>query len=270
MISLKSEAQILRARQVCSLLETYVDGTICKLADGSISNGLAVEQDFLRYFDLLKATIPGEWSLPFTEQARSNGVIYGHPLCISVNDSIVHAYPTDTPFISGDVITIDAGLYYDGMHADMARTVIYDASEHASYTTLLLVEACYEALGAGIEACKPGNKLIDISSAIANIGRKNKFGIVTDYMGHGIGKNLHEEPLVSNVPGLLLRYDDIVLRPGMMLCLEPMFTLGSGKTVLAPNGWEVWTQDGSLAAHFEDQVLITESGCEVLTNSGGK
>ena len=213
------------------------------------------------------------WDAPFFWEKNSEGEEFASPVCVSVNDEIVHSRPTEVPFKEGDIITVDAGLSYRGWCADMARTVVFGAGPDLDgvnefHETLL--RCCQSALYQAYDQCKPGNTIRQISEAISSEAIEHKLGIVVDYMGHGIGKTLHEDPRIPNFPGIFPHYDEIVLRPGMVFCLEPMFTLGSNQTVLAPDKWRVWSQDGSMAAHFESQIVITEEGCKVLTKLAGE
>ena len=228
--------------------------------------GKLVEQDFLNFFEHLSLTT---FAMPFYEVKNKNGNIFGSPICISINDEIVHCRPDNRLFRPGDMIKIDAGLSYQGYCADMARTIIFPEPGEFKPTDLWFEKINFknitkDALKDGIEACRVGNTVGDISRAISKVGQDNNLGIVTDYAGHGIGKSVHESPIVPNMPG---KHSDeqIVLRANMVLCLEPMFTRGSGLVLKDSDGWRVWTADGTVACHEEDEVLITESGPEVLT-----
>jgi methionyl aminopeptidase len=179
--------------------------------------------------------------------------------CLSVNEQIVHGIPSDRRLEEGDVLGIDAGAIYEGWHADAAITVAIGAvPPHVAN----LISATEKALWAGVAKSTVGTRLGDIGHAIGAIAEKHGFGIVREYTGHGIGREMHEEPQVLNYgrPGTGMK-----LRKGMAICIEPMFNLGSDATTVLEDGWTVVTADGSLSAHFEHTVAITPDGPQVLT-----
>jgi methionyl aminopeptidase len=184
---------------------------------------------------------------------------YPATLCLSPNDVIVHGIPSDYRLREGDLLSVDAGAIYQGFHGDAAITIpIGEVGADARR----LVEATEEAMWAGIRKVQKGSRLGDIGAAVAEVGRAHGFGVVEEYVGHGIGRSMHEEPQVPNygTPGEGMR-----LRAGMALCIEPMFNLGSRHTRVDADGWTVRTADGSLSAHFEHTVAITTDGPMVLT-----
>ncbi len=185
---------------------------------------------------------------------------YPATLCASVNDGVVHGLPSNRPLVEGDIVTLDLGLIHKGWHADSARTIPVGS---VSERTRELIAATEEALAAGIEAAQPGMHLGDISHAIAQVAKKHKLAVVDGLGGHGIGKALHEEPYVSNVgkPGKGTR-----LTPGLVIAIEPMFSLGSRLIQQLPDD-SFATYDGSLSAHSEHTVAITASGPVVLTDT---
>lgn len=179
--------------------------------------------------------------------------------CISVNDETGHGVPGSRYLQEGDVVKVDIGVLYQGMHSDAARTIIIgDAPPRVHH----LVRTTANALWAGIEAAQPGGRLSDVSSAVAETVRTAGLTVVKSAFGHGIGESLHEEPSVANFgpPGL-----GPILRPGMAICIEPVVCEGIGLVKRRSDGWTDVTVDGSLAAHFEHTVLITGSGPQVLT-----
>lgn len=187
---------------------------------------------------------------------------FGFPatLCTSLNEEIVHGIPTAKRVLRlGDVVKIDCGATLDGWIGDAAFTAQVGG---ATGKPKKLMDATEAGLAAGIEAMRAGGFLGDVSSAVEVVGRTNKVGIVTRYCGHGVGRRLHEEPSVPNVgtPGT-----GIPLVPGLVIAIEPMFTLGRADTVEMKDGWTVKTRDGSLAAHFEHTVAMTPDGPEILT-----
>jgi methionyl aminopeptidase len=183
---------------------------------------------------------------------------YPNTLCVSVNDCIIHGIPDGRPFEQGDVISVDMGLVDRGYFADMAFTVVLGENQ-ASW---MLKRAAEDALVAGIRAARPGNRIGDIGAAIQAVAQSRGLGIIHEFAGHGIGRKLHEHPLVPNV-GMMGKGQ--LIQPGMALAIEPMFTLGGWQTKTLDDGWTVKTMDGSLAAHAEHTVLITEDGPEILT-----
>jgi methionyl aminopeptidase len=273
MIKLKTPYEIDLIRIACHRLAGWMAACIEDLRAGNTyDSGISIAEDLEEYVKGFPGTA-SDWGLPFYGQQSMHRHEFGYPICVSVNDEIVHSRPMPIPFDRDDVITIDAGLSYKGYCADMARTVIYgEGPQPGCNQHSMLADRCRLALYQAEAACKPGNTIGDISEAISSAATNiaPQLGVVVDYTGHGIGKKLHEEPRICNAPGIFPKYDEIVLRPGMVICLEPMFTLGKGQTVLAGDGWKVWTQDGSIAAHFEDEILITEDGCEVLTRLPGE
>lgn len=186
---------------------------------------------------------------------------YGYPavICISVNDEVVHGIPGPMAVKSGDVVSFDFGVDYGGMITDAARTVIVGEHNKAKDK---LVDGTLESLDAGIAVLHDGIHVGDLSSAIQSVLDGYGLGIVRDLVGHGVGHKLHEDP---NIPNYGKSGVGPVLRSGMTIAIEPMATLGSFKVYTASDGWTVATRDGSLAAHFEDTVLITDTGAEILT-----
>ncbi len=180
-------------------------------------------------------------------------------ICASVNDEVVHGIPSRRKLRGGDLVSIDIGCIWDGWHADCARTWTVGSvpSEAAE-----LVEATRRGMEAGIAAARPGNRLGDVGAAIEAVANERGYGIVRPFVGHGIGQAMHEDPQVPNYgkPGTGLR-----IEAGMCFAIEPMFTLGGDDVSVDSDGWTVRTRDGSLAAHFENTVAVTEDGPQVLT-----
>ena len=197
---------------------------------------------------------------------RSGGVpsflgYRGYPgrICASVNEVIVHGIPDDRVLESGDILSIDVGLTLDGWHADSAVT---HAVGEITPEAQRLLQVTQASLDAGIGQCRAGAHLSDISHAIESLVVGEGFSVVREFVGHGIGRALHEDPQVPNFgpPG-----EGPVLQPGMVLAIEPMVNIGGWKTKTLSDGWTVVTLDGSLSAHFEHTVAVTENGPEVLT-----
>jgi methionyl aminopeptidase len=187
----------------------------------------------------------------------------GYPdvMCISVNDRIVHGIPTKTPFKEGDVVKLDLTLGYKSLILDSAITVVAGQSTDAD--TKRLLEGTKMALSKGIDAIKgDGTRVGDISSAVQKELERHKLGIIRDLVGHGVGYAIHEDP---NIPNYGVAGTGATLMSGMTIAVEPMAALGDWQIEISKDGWTVAMADGSLSAHFEHTVLITEDGAEILT-----
>jgi len=186
---------------------------------------------------------------------------YGFPgvICISLNDEVVHGIPGPQVVKNGDIVSFDFGVNYGGMITDAARTVLVGPHNKAKQQ---LIDGTLQALDTGIEVVKDGVVVGDISAAVQEVLDDYGYGIVRDLVGHAVGHALHEEP---NIPNYGKAGHGPTLSAGMTIAIEPMTTLGSYKVYTAADGWTILTRDGSLAAHFEDTVLITETGAEILT-----
>jgi methionyl aminopeptidase len=186
---------------------------------------------------------------------------HGYPasICVSIDREVVHGIPGDRTIRDGQVVSIDAGAIVDGWHGDAARTFIVGDAPEAVRD---LVETTRLALEAGLAAARVGNRIWDVSAAVEDVALPRGYGIVRPYVGHGIGTAMHEEP---QVPNYRTKTRGIELAAGICLAIEPMFTLGSADVETLADGWTVVTRDGSLAAHWEDTVAVTEDGPEVLT-----
>ncbi len=186
---------------------------------------------------------------------------HGYPatVCVSVNDEIVHGIPGRRVIEDGDVVSLDLGCTYEGFVADSALTVIVGAPKPG---TERLVDVTRESLDEGIRQARPGNRLGAISHAIQTYVESRGFGVVREYVGHGVGRQMHEEPQVPNY-GPPDRGP--LLKKGMVLALEPMVTMGDWRTRQMEDNWTVKTVDGSLAAHFEHTIAITDGEARVLT-----
>ncbi|MDJ0952826.1 MAG: type I methionyl aminopeptidase [Acidimicrobiia bacterium] len=186
---------------------------------------------------------------------------HGFPasICSSPNEVIVHGIPNGYKLREGDILSIDAGAIYDGWHGDAAFTM---AIGEVSAEAAQLIEVTERGLWAGIAAARPGNRLGDVGAAISAVAAPHGYGVVREYIGHGIGRQMHEAPDVPNYgkPGRGLK-----LKAGMAIAIEPMFNLGTAETSVLEDGWTVITQDGKLSAHFEHTVLITDDGPVVST-----
>ena len=182
-------------------------------------------------------------------------------ICSSINEEIVHGIPGDRVLNEGDIISVDVGVIHKGFHGDSAITVAVGEIDAESQR---LMDATAEALQVGIEASKPGKFTTDVSKAIQECAESYGYSVVREYTGHGIGRNMHEDPQIPNYfePRFGRR---IRLRPGMTFALEPMVNVGDWRTRVLDDHWTVVTADGKRSAHFEHTVAVTKNGPEILT-----
>ena len=191
---------------------------------------------------------------------------HGFPasICASINNEVVHGIPSPKRVIrKGDLLKVDTGAYFDGYHGDSCITICVGDAPQGAQT---LSRVAKEALMAGLSQVKAGNTLLDIAGAVEDHVKANGFSVVEDYTGHGVGRNLREEPSVFN-----FRTDElpnVTLRPGMTLAIEPILNAGSKACRTLRDQWTVVTRDGSLSAQWEHTVLVTSDGCEILTDRG--
>lgn len=187
---------------------------------------------------------------------------HGFPasICVSLDCEVVHGIPGDRLIEDGQVVSIDAGAIYEGWHGDGART-FYVGEPPAAVADL--IRTTRMAMMAGIAAAMPGAVIGDISAAVEDVASDAGYGIVRQYVGHGIGRAMHEDPQVPNFRSRGGGSDR--LEPGICLAIEPMLTLGHADVETRPDGWTVVTRDGSLAAHFEHSIAVTEAGPVILT-----
>ncbi len=185
----------------------------------------------------------------------------GH-ICASVNDQIVHGIPGTRRIELGDIVSIDVGVEYEGYIGDNATTVMVGVSDP---DVMRLVSATEEALYAGLEKAVAGGRLSDISHAIESVAIRNKLGVVREFVGHGVGRTMHEDPQIPNFgpPGRGPK-----LKSGMTLAIEPMFNLGTEQVDVMSDGWTVLTRDRRPSAHFEHTIAVGVDGAEILTDSG--
>ncbi len=186
----------------------------------------------------------------------------GYPasICVSINDEVVHGIPNPNRHIQdGDVVSLDAGLIYQGYQADAARTfAVGNVSEEARDLIRVTEESFFE----GIKYARDGEHLYDISAAVGHYCESRGYGVVRDLTGHGIGTSMHEDP---EIPNYAMDRKGMRLKAGMTLCIEPMITTGTWEVQWMDDGWTCCTTDGSLAAHYENTVLITDGDPEILT-----
>jgi methionyl aminopeptidase len=245
-IIIKSEREIALMRQagkiVANVLATLID---------SVKPGLTTKElDTIAEREIVK--LGGKPSFKGYRGYPAN-------LCVSINNEIVHGIPDNRSLKEGDIVSLDFGAIYEGYQGDAARTVGVGVVSLQADT---LMQTTRGALIAGIEMARDQNRLGDISAAIQNYAESRGFSVVREYTGHGIGRQMHEDPLIPNFG---IRGTGPLLRKGMALAIEPMLNVGDWKTTVGDNKWTVFTADGSLSAHFEDTVVITGNGPEVLT-----
>ena len=260
-ITLKSRAEIAKMRsagrivaEVLALVEEALEPGIStaeldRLAERHIRSARG-EPSFLYYLGGRRYDPRNPWCYPATT-------------CISIDNEIVHGIPGDRVISAGQLVSVDVGVIYDGWHGDGARTFVCGGPEAATPAARGLVEATRRSLMAGIGAAVAGAQIADISAAVEDVAVTGGYGIVRQYVGHGIGTSMHEEP---QVPNFRSRNRGITLRPGHCLAIEPMLTLGSEATEVLDDRWTVVTWDGSLAAHFEHTIAVTPDGPEILTS----
>lgn len=186
---------------------------------------------------------------------------HGYPgsACISINEEVVHGIPGKRKLEEGDIVSVDLGVYYKGYHSDAARTYPVGTVDADKLDLIRVTEECFFE---GLKYARPGNHLSDISSAIQRHAEAHGYGVVRDLVGHGIGKQLHEEPQVPNykTPGRGPK-----LQKGMVLAIEPMINMGTWQVRVLEDDWTFVTRDGSVSAHYENTVVITDDIPEILT-----
>ena len=248
-VDVKTKEQLARMRDACRMSAEIRDICAAAVAPGVTTGEIDdLVVDYCRKHSV-KASFYGYSGFP------------GH-LCVSLNDEVIHGIPSrDRVILPGDLVKTDVGIFKDGYNGDTSRTVALGVTDPE---VLRLIETTKACLKAGIAAVGPGVHLGDVGYAIQQVAEAAGFGIVRDWIGHGVGHTVHEDPEVPNYgkPGTKL-----VLRPGMTIAIEPMITLTKqgAQTDVLENNWTVVTRDHSLAAHFEHTVAVTDDGCEVLT-----
>ena len=254
MVTIKSEKEIKLMKEACR-----ITGLVYKEIEKIIRPGMSTMEldEFADKIIRDNGGIPAQKGYP----SGMKGVPpFPSTLCISINDEVIHGIPSKKKFIrEGDVVSIDLVVYKDGFNGDAARTFIVGrGSEEAER----LVKTTKEAFFEGIKYAKPGYRIGDISHVIGEFVEENGYNVVREFQGHGIGREMHEDPGIPNYgkPGKGMR-----LEPGMTLAVEPMVIAGKRNIYQDYDGWTILTQDGSLSAHYENTILITEKEPEILT-----
>lgn len=247
MIIIKSPAEIQRMRDSALIAIQAMDKALAAVRVGVSTKEID---------DIAYACITGASAKP---SFKGYGGFPG-TACISVNEEIVHGFPGNRLLQEGDIVSIDLGAFYHGYHSDMARTVgVGSISPEAQR----LIDVTRQSFFEGVKYAMAGNRLADISGAVQAYAEHNGFSVIRDFVGHGIGQELHEDP---EVPNYLSKRKGPVLREGMALAIEPMLAAGKYEVEIAGNGWTAYTKDLSLSAHYENTIVIVKDGpCQILT-----
>lgn len=251
MITIKSTVEIEKMRQA-GRVSALVLEEVCQ----KVTAGVTTEE----LNNYTKECMDRHGAISTSYGFKSGNRVFPGYGCFSINDEIVHGLPSKKRILQeGDIVSIDLAMSVEGFCGDNTRTVIVG---EVTPEIFRLIEITKEALFKGIEMARPGNTIGHISAAIQQLADKCQYGVVRELVGHGIGKEMHEDPQVPNygTPGA-----GPVLKPGMTLAIEPMFTMGSRKISVDRDGWTIRTADHSLSAHWEHTVLITDNDPEVLT-----
>jgi methionyl aminopeptidase len=256
MITRKSRAEIEKMRRAGRVV-----AEVLALVESALKPGVAtIELD-----RIAEAHMRAEGAVP-SFKGYLGGRRYGRgphafpaSICVSIDNEIVHGIPNGRQIEDGQLVSIDVGAIVDGWHGDGARTFVVGSVKRE---LIDLVEATRMGMMAGIAAATVGHRIGDISAAVEAVAKPRGYGVVRQFVGHGIGTDMHEDP---QVPNFGTRSGGPELAPGVCLAIEPMFTLGTGDAEILDDGWTVVTADGSLAAHFEHTIAITENGPEILT-----
>lgn len=246
MIVLKSEDEIKKMAESCRIVAEVLE-SIKK----HVSSGVST----LEINEFVESYINKRGARPAFKGYRG----YPASVCTSINEQVVHGIPSSRKLKDGDIISLDIGVYYKGFYGDAAVTLPVGSVSDKAVKLIMVTE---KALEAGLGKAVEGNRLSDISSAVQGCVEAEGFSIVRSFVGHGIGRELHEEPQIPNFgkPG-----EGPKLRPGMTLAVEPMVNEGGWEVVILDDGWTAVTKDRSLSAHFEHTVAITKNGLDILT-----
>lgn len=246
MINIKSEREILLMREACRITYLAIEEVRKAIKPGITTDELdKIAHDYIISMGCTP-TFLGYGGFPKS-------------ICISINDEVVHGIPGKRKLKEGDIVSIDCGATYKGYTGDAARTFpVGKISKEKEY----LIEHTEKSFYEGVSKIKPGIRLGDVCSAIGNYATLHNLGIVREMVGHGVGANLHEDP---EIPNYGKEGTGPVLKEGMILAIEPMLNLGNDDIVLLRNGWTVVTEDYSPSAHYENSVLVTKDGYEILT-----
>lgn len=256
MVTIKSKQEIEKMREACKIADLAQ-----RAVEKAIKPGVSTwELDKIAENEMRKyGAIPAEKGYPSGVKGVPD---FPGSICASVNDEVIHGIPSKKVILrEGDIISIDLVAYKDGFNGDCARTYAVGKIDKASQK---LVEVTKQAFFEGIKYAKKGNRIGDVSHAIGEFVEKNGFNVVKEFQGHGIGRQMHEDP---GIPNYGKQGRGIRLEPGMTLAIEPMVMAGSDEILELEDGWTIITEDGQRAAHYENTILITENEPEILTKN---
>ena len=251
MIIYKSADEIAKMRKAGRVVAGTIDRVVAAVRPGVATAALD---------DVAEAYIGEQGAIPSFKGYKG----FPASICVSINDEVVHGIPSPRRLLAeGDVVALDFGAIWEGFHADSALTMF--VGDPPSAEAEKLVRVTEEALEAGISQIGPGARLSDIGAAVQQVAEGAGFSVVREYVGHGIGRNLHEDPQIPNYgdPGR-----GPLIKPGLVVAVEPMVNIGGWETRVLADDWTVVTEDGSISAHFEHTIAVTEDGREVLTARG--
>ena len=245
-ITIKSENEINQMRQA---------GKIVAMTQIALANAIRIGISTLELDNIAEKEIRNQGAIPSFKGYMG----FPSSICTSINNEIVHGIPSKRKIQNGDIVSIDVGAIYNGYHSDSAFTIgIGDISDKEKK----LIFDTKAALQIGINSAKHSARVGDIGFSIQQYGDQHNYGIVKQYVGHGIGRNLHEEPQVPNYGN---QGKGVQLKNGMSIAIEPMFNIGTWETEVLDDDWTVVTTDGSISAHFEDTIVITNSNAQILS-----
>jgi methionyl aminopeptidase len=247
MIILKSRQEIEKIRKACLIVADVLEGIVEQIRPGVTTQALD---------EYAERLIVGAGAVPAFKGYRG----YPKTLCTSLNDQVVHGIPSKEVVLNdGDIISVDVGAIVEGFYGDAAKTFPVGSVDPEA---LRLIRTTEEALHKGIAEARSGNRLFDISAAVQRHVESNGFSVVRDFVGHGIGRNMHEDP---QIPNFGERGGGPRIKPGMVFAIEPMVNKGGSGTVVLQDGWTAVTADGSLSAHFEHTIAVTSEGPRILS-----
>lgn len=246
MVVLKSAGELKKMRRAGRIVALVLDEVKAKVKPGVTTGELDRLAEALCKKHKVKPAFKGYRGYPFS-------------LCVSVNEQVVHGFPGRRVLVDGDIVSMDFGVKKDGFYGDSAVTLpVGKVGDEAQK----LMAATRESLDRAIELCRVGNSLSDVSAAIQDTAESNGFSVVRQFVGHGIGRSLHEDPQVPNYVGA---GRNLKLQPGLVLAIEPMVNAGVSEVRILEDGWTAVTADGRLSAHFEHTVAVTADGPRILS-----
>ena len=246
MIPLKSDAELKKISKSCQIVADVLLELVPLVKPGVTTKELDQAAEKWIHAHGAKSAFKGYRGYPAT-------------LCTSINDEVVHGIPSMKKLLAGDIVSIDCGVLYEGFYGDSALTLpVGEIDEESKH----LLEVTQRALGAGIQMARVGNTINDVSRAVQECVESAHFSVVRNFVGHGIGRELHEEP---QIPNYVVSGESPRIQEGMVLAIEPMVNAGSPDVVVAEDGWTAFTKDHRRSAHFEHTVAVTRGGTLILT-----